>query len=219
VYLFVNMRHLVFFEIRVFLQLALTIVYFFSHSAIAQSLGSVWQGKWLLNGGASTLLISDKELKFIEASNNDENNFYWINHPPKNGSTPEAFVSDDGSYKVCFYKEQTTSKGELLGELSNEMIDLIKKNNEGQLSLENLIDEISQMSKSLNVINHLSAESFRPITCEEYLYLKDSKTYEELSSGDFSVNLFYDKKNVYQWIRNFAVGGIRVDVFVGQNMR
>ena len=191
--------------------------------AFAQSLNPVWRGEWFLNGGESILRISNvtilntfagvkttkEEFQFIDQSNKSVTVFTWTNSPPKDGVAPEAIVSEDGSYNVCFYRDSIITRKKLLTSLAYE------KDQERSTKIrsrESFNYEIS-INKWLKLINSLSSERFKVIECTEYVYSTASKNYELLGSGDGDVFFFYDNNKVYRWSGNEAVGGIDVKTY------
>ena len=198
---------------RLYFNVMCAFVFSFTSSAFAQQLNSVMHGAWNSMGGKSTLVFNSKEVKFITPPDNQEFIFSWINSPPKNGTSPEAKVSKDGIYEVCFYLSSTSSKNEIRVELFTEMLNLINQNKEGHLPQDELNDEIISMSDYLKVINKLSNGKFRAITCRQYVYSLDSKNYDELGSGDVATYFFYDQDKVYEWVRNFALGGVSIATY------
>lgn len=197
----------------------------FCDLAFAQSLNAAWRGEWFLNGGKSIIRISNitilntstgvntstEEFQFIDQSNKSVVVFKWINAPPKDGIAPEATVSDDGSYNVCFYKGSVISKKELLTELSSENSN-IKEGNQA-ISLKELNYQNNNIRKSLKLINGLSSDRYKAIECTEYVYSKNSKKYELLGSGDVDKLFIYDQKTVYEWSKNLAIGGIDLKTY------
>jgi hypothetical protein len=182
--------------------------------AFAQPLNAALHGQWASDDGETTLLISNKLFKFILPPDNNELSFSWINSPPKDGSSPEAMVSKDGEYNVCFYLNSTISRGDLLTELTTEMLKLFKLKNFWGLSQKRLDDEIDSMSKSLKIINNLSDERLSAIACKQLVYSIDFKRYQEIGSGDVvSYTFFYDQDRVYEWIKNFTMGGVSIDTY------
>jgi hypothetical protein len=190
---------------------ALTCV--FSISAFAQPLNMALHGQWFLNNESPTLSLSAKEFKFIYSVNTDEVSFSWINLPPQDGTPPEALVSEDGFYNVCFYEGSTVSRGALLTELSDEMLQFIKLKKDGELSQERFNEEIDSMSKSLKIINNLSDKKFSAIVCKQLAYSTESKKYEELGSGDVVYYFFYDQNVIHQWTKNFTMGGVSIETY------
>ena len=197
----------------------------FCDLAFAQSLNAAWRGEWFLNGGKSIIRISNitilntstgantstEEFQFIDQSNKSVVVFKWINAPPKDGIAPEATVSDDGSYNVCFYRGSIIIKKGLLTALSAENDNI--KNGNPTISLEELNYQNNNIQKSLKLINGLSSDRYRAIECTEYVYSKSSEKYELLGSGDIDEFFIYDQKTVYQWSKNLAVGGIDVKTY------
>ena len=193
--------------------------------AFAQSLNPVWRGEWFSSSGESILRISNvtilstskgvktttEEFQFIDQyqSNKSVAVFTWINSPPKDGVAPETIVSEDGSYKLCFYRDSIITRKKLLISLAYE------KDQERSTKIrsrESLNYEIS-INKWLKLINSLSSERFKVIECTEYFYSTASKNYELLGSGDGDVFFFYDSNKVYRWSGNLAVGGIDVKTY------
>jgi hypothetical protein len=77
-----------------------------------------------------------------------------------------------------------------------------------------LDDEIDSMSKSLKIINNLSDERLSAIACKQLVYSIDFKRYQEIGSGDVvSYTFFYDQDRVYEWIKNFTMGGVSIDTY------
>ena len=198
---------------RLYFNVICAFVFSFSSSAFSQPVATALHGAWISVGGESTLVFNSKEVKFINPPDNKEFILSWINSPPKNGTSPEANVSKDGIYEVCFYLSSTSSKNEIRAELFKEMLNLINQNKEGHLPQDELNDEIISMSDYLKVINNLSNDRFRAITCRQYVYSLDSKNYDELGSGDVATYFFYDRDKVYEWVRNFALGGASIATY------
>jgi len=198
---------------RLYFNVICAFVFSFTSSAFAQQLNSVMHGSWITVGGESTLVFNSKEVKFINPPDNKEFILSWINSPPKDGTSPEANVSKDGIYEVCDYLRSTSSKNQVWAELFTEMLNLINQNKEGHLPQDELNDEIISMSDYLKVINNLSNDRFRAITCRQYVYSLDSKNYDELGSGDVATYFFYDRDKVYEWVRNFALGGASIATY------
>ena len=191
---------------RLYFNVICAFVFSFTSSAFAQQLNSVMHGAWISVGGESTLVFNSKEVKFIEPPDNKEFLLSWINSPPMDGASPEAKVSVDGEYNVCFYLTSPSSKNGLRTELFTLMLDLVNQNKEGHIPQEELNDGITSMSDSLNIINNLSDDKFRIIACRFYVYSLDSKSYDEQGSGDVATYFFYDQDKVYEWVRNFTSG-------------
>ena len=178
----------------------------FSVSAFSQPVATALHGAWVSDGSETTLVFNSKEVKFIEPPDNKEFILSWINSPPKDGTSPEAKVSVDGEYNVCFYLTFPSSKNGLRTEIFTVMLDLVNQNKEGHLPQEELNDGITSMSDSLNIINNLSDDKFRMIGCRFYVYSLDSKSYDEQGSGDVETYFFYDQDKVYRWLRNYTFG-------------
>ena len=87
--------------------------YLCANFAFAQPLDKALDGKWILIGGKSTIVISDQNFKFNKSSFDKEGNYSWIKSAPENGQLPAANVSSEGIYKVCFYTGSTISRLEL----------------------------------------------------------------------------------------------------------
>ena len=198
---------------RLYFNVTCAFVFSFISSAFSQQLNSVMHGAWILDGGESTLVFNSKEVKFINPSENKEFIFSWINSPPKDGTSPEAKVSKDDIYQACFYLSSTSSKNEIRAELFTEMLNFINQNKEGHLPQDKLNDEIISMSEYLKVINNLSNDRFRAINCMQYIYSLESKNYDLLGSGDVATYFFYDQDKVYEWVRNFALGGVSIATY------
>lgn len=188
----------------------------FNASSFSQPVDTTLHGKWVSDGGETALLISSHNVKFTSQQGNRELTLSWINSPPKNGSSPESKVSEDGEFNVCFYASTTSSKNELSAELFEAMLDLIKQNKEGQISQEELSDGITSMGDSLKIINNLSDDKFKVFTCGYYLYSSESKNYDELGSGDVASYFFYDQGHVYGWTRNYTLGVVGVSTYSSQ---
>jgi hypothetical protein len=188
-------------------------VFSFTSSVLAQPVATALHGAWISVGGESTLVFNSKEVKFINPPDNKEFILSWINSPPKDGNSPEAKVSKDGIYEVCFYLSSTSSKNEIRTELFTEMLNFINQNKNGHLPQDELNDEIISMSEYLKVINKLSNDRFRVITCNQYVYSLESKSYDYLGSGDVATYFFYDQDKVYEWVRNFALGGASIATY------
>jgi hypothetical protein len=198
---------------RLYFNVIYAFVFSFTSSAFSQPVDSALHGAWISVGGESTLVFNSKEVKFIDPSDNKEFILSWINSPPKDGTSPEAKVSVDGEYNVCFYVTSTSSKNELRTELFTEMLNLLNQKKEGHLTQEELNDVITSMSDSLDIINNLRDDKFRTIACRQYVYSLDSKSYDEQGSGDVVTYFFYDQDKVYEWIRNFTLGGVSIAAY------
>ena len=198
---------------RLYFNVIYAFVFSFTSSAFSQPVDSALHGAWISVGGESTLVFNSKEVKFIEPPDNEEFLLSWINSPPKDGTSPEAKVSVDGEYNVCFYVTSTSSKNELRTELFTEMLNLLNQKKEGHLTQEELNDVITSMSDSLDIINNLRDDKFRTIACRQYVYSLDSKSYDEQGSGDVVTYFFYDQDKVYEWIRNFTLGGVSIAAY------
>ena len=148
-------------------------VFSFTSSAFAQQLNSVMHGAWISVGGESTLVFNSKEVKFINPPDNKEFILSWINSPPKDGNSPEAKVSKDGIYEVCFYLSSTSSKNEIRTELFTEMLNFINQNKNGHLPQDELNDEIISMSEYLKVINKLSNDRCPTSACVRQIGVLD----------------------------------------------
>ena len=179
---------------RLYFNVICAFVFSFSSSAFSQPVATALHGAWISAGSESTLVFNSKEVKFIEPPDNKEFILSWINSPPKDGTSPEAKVSVDGEYNVCFYLTSPNSKNGLRTELFTVMLDLVNQNKEGHLPQEELNDGIISMSDALN------------IACRFYVYSLDSKSYDEQGSGDVATYFFYDQDTVYEWVRNFTFG-------------
>ena len=194
---------------RLYFNVICAFVFSFTSSAFSQPVATALHGAWISAGGESTLVFNSKEVKFIEPPDNKEFILSWINSPPKDGTSPEAKVSVDGEYNVCFYRDSIITRKKLLISLAYE------KDQERSTKIrsrESLNYEIS-INKWLKLINSLSSERFKVIECTEYVYSKASKNYELLGSGDGDVFFFYDNNKVYRWSGNLAVGGIDVKTY------
>jgi len=191
---------------RLYFNVICAFVFSFSSSAFSQPVATALHGAWISAGSESTLVFNSKEVKFIEPPDNKEFILSWINSPPKDGTSPEAKVSVDGEYNVCFYLTSPNSKNGLRTELFTVMLDLVNQNKEGHLPQEELNDGIISMSDALNIINNLSDDKFKIIACRFYVYSLDSKSYDEQGSGDVATYFFYDQDTVYEWVRNFTFG-------------
>ena len=198
---------------RLYFNVIYAFVFSFTSSAFSQPVDSALHGAWISVGGESTLVFNSKEVKFIDPSDNKEFILSWINSPPKDGTSPEAKVSVDGEYNVCFYVTSTSSKNELRTELFTEMLNLLNQKKEGHLTQEELNDVITSMSDSLDIINNLRDDKFRTIACRQYVYSLDLKSYDEQGSGDVVTYFFYDQDKVYEWIRNFTLGGVSIAAY------
>jgi hypothetical protein len=198
---------------RLYFNVICAFVFSFTSSAFSQPVDSALHGAWISVGGESTLVFNSKEVKFIDTSDNKEFILSWINSPPKDGTSPEAKVFVDGEYNVCFYVTSTSSKNELRTELFTEMLNLLNQKKEGHLTQEELNDVITSMSDSLDIINNLRDDKFRTIACRQYVYSLDSKSYDEQGSGDVVTYFFYDQDKVYEWVRNFTLGGVSIAAY------
>jgi len=198
---------------RLYFNVISAFVFIFTSSAFSQPVDSALYGAWISVGGESTLVFNSKEVKFIDPSDNKEFILSWINSPPKDGTSPEAKVPVDGEYNVCFYVTSTSSKNELRTELFTEMLKLVNQKKEGHLTQAELNDVITSMSGSLDIINNLSDDKFRTIACRQYVYSLESKNYDELGSGDVVTYFFYDQDKVYEWVKNFTLGGVSITAY------
>jgi hypothetical protein len=178
--------------------------------AFAQPLDKALDGKWILIGGKSTIVISDKNIKFDKSSINNEGDFSWIKSAPENGKLPAANVSSEGIYKVCFYTGSTISRLELLNGLSGSLQHLAGLKKEDQLYKDQIRYERSSIKSAQLKIKNLSDGTFKTFSCREYLYSTKDKSYEDGSGHDLAEFFFLDKNKMYRWRTNLAIEGIEL---------
>jgi len=179
----------------------------------AQPLGPEMQGKWISETGETTLLILKNKISFIAKPDDRQFEMTWINSPPKDGVAPEALVAEDGEYRVCYYEGSIYSKNELWTMLLTEMLDLVKQNKVGQLSNEELKEAIDSMNEAVATLNSIIGEKFRTFACKQLFYTPDNKSYEEIGSGDVVTSFFYNEGKLYEWIKNFTLGGVFISTY------
>ena len=182
-------------------------------SAFAQPLSPEMQGKWISESGETTLLISKNKIGFISKPDDQQFTFAWINSPPKDGLAPEALVSEDGEYSVCFYDRFIYAKNELWTALLTEMLELVKQNKGGQLSNEELKEVIGSMNDSISTLNSIIGEKFKTFACKQFSYTPDNKSYEEMGSGDVVTSFFYNEGKLYELVRNLTLGGFFISTY------
>ena len=194
------------FNLRVLSSLAFICTNF----AFAQPLDKALDGKWILIGGKSTIVISDQNLKFDKSSIDNEGDFSWIKSAPENGKLPAANVSSEGIYKVCFYTGSTTSRLELLNGLSASLQHLAGLKKEEQLYKDQIRYERSSIKIAQLKIKNLSDGTFKTLSCKEYLYSAKDKSYEDGSDQDLYEFFFLDKNKMYRWRTNLATEGMEL---------
>jgi hypothetical protein len=198
---------------RINLRLLFYFTYLCTNFAFAQPLDKALDGKWILIGGKSTIIISDQNLKFNKSSFDKEGNFSWIKSAPENGKLPAANVSSEGIYKVCFYTGSTISRLELLNGLSARLQHLAGLIKEEQLYKDQIRYERSSIKIAQSKIKNLSDGTFETFSCGEYLYSKKDKSYEPRDSEDLNEFFLFDKSTLYRWRENLALGGIELSAY------
>jgi len=181
--------------------------------AFAQPLDKALDGKWILIGGKSTIVISDKNIKFDKSSINNEGDFSWIKSAPENGKLPAANVSSEGIYKVCFYTGSTISRLELLNGLSGSLQHLAGLKKEDQLYKDQIRYERSSIKIAQLKIKNLSDGEFKTFSCRQYLYSTEDKSYELSDSQDWEEFFFFDKSKIYRWLENLTLGEINLRTY------
>ena len=194
---------------RINLRLLFYFTYLCANFAFAQPLDKALDGKWILIGGKSTIVISDQNFKF-DKSSFKEGNFSWIKSAPQDGKLPEANVSSDGVYKVCFYTGTSISRLELLNGLSARLQHLAGLKKEEKLYKDQIRYERRSIKIAQRKIKNLSDGTFKSFSCGEYLYSKKDKSYELSYSEDLNEFFFFDKGKIYCWRENLALGGIEL---------
>ena len=184
--------------------------YLCANFAFAQPLDKALDGKWILIGGKSTIVISDQNFKFNKSSFDKEGNYSWIKSAPENGQLPAANVSSEGIYKVCFYTGSTTSRLELLNGLSASLQHLAGLKKEEQLYKDQIRYERSSIKIAQLKIKNLSDGTFKTFSCRKYLYSKKDKSYEDDGGEDLDEFFFIDKNKMYRWRTNLATEGFEL---------
>ena len=161
---------------RINLRLVFYFTYLCTNFAFAQPLDKALDGKWILIGGKSTIVISDQNFKFNKSSFDKEGNYSWIKSAPENGQLPAANVSSEGIYKVCFYTGSTTSRLELLNGLSASLQHLAGLKKEEELYKDQIRYERTSIKSAQLKIKNLSDGTFETFSCREYLYSTKDKS-------------------------------------------
>lgn len=195
---------------RINLRLVFYFTYLCTNFAFAQPLDKALDGKWILIGGKSTIVISDQNFKFNKSSFDKEGNYSWIKSAPENGQLPAANVSSEGIYKVCFYTGSTTSRLELLNGLSASLQHLAGLKKEEELYKDQIRYERTSIKSAQLKIKNLSDGTFETFSCREYLYSTKDKSYEDGSGHDLDEFFFLDKNKMYRWRENLALGGVEL---------
>ena len=195
---------------QIILKLLFYVTCMFANFAFAQPLDRALDGKWILIGGKSTIVISDQNLKFDKSSIDNEGDFSWIKSAPENGKLPAANVSSEGIYKVCFYTGSTTSRLELLNGLSASLQHLAGLKKEEQLYKDQIRYERSSIKIAQLKIKNLSDGTFKTFSCRKYLYSKKDKSYEDDGGEDLDEFFFIDKNKMYRWRTNLATEGFEL---------
>ena len=198
---------------KINLKLLSSLAFICTNFAFAQPLDKALDGKWILIDGKSTIVISDKNFKFNKSPLNKEGNFSWIKSVPENGKLPEANVSSEGVYKVCFYSGFTISKLELSNGLSSRLQYLARLKKEEQLYKDQIKYERSSIKIAQIKIKNLNDGTFKEIRCSEYLYSIEDKIYERNDSQDLAEFFFFDKNKMYRWRENLAIGGLELNTY------
>ena len=195
---------------RINLRVLFSLAFICTNFAFAQPLDKALHGKWILIGGKSTIVISDQNFNFDKSSINNEGDFSWIKTAPQDGKLPEANVSSEGLYKVCFYTGSTISRLELLNGLSASLQHLAGLKKEDQLYKDQIRYERSSIKSAQLKIKNLSDGTFKTFSCREYLYSTKDKSYEDGSGHDLDEFFFLDKNKMYRWRTNLAIEGIEL---------
>jgi hypothetical protein len=198
---------------KINLRLLFSLVSMFANFAFAQPLDKALDGKWILIGGKSTIVISDQNFEFNKSSFDKEGNYSWIKSAPENGQLPAANVSSEGIYKVCFYTGSTTSRLELLNGLSARLQHLIGLKKEEQLYKDQIRYERRSVKIAQRKIKNLSDGAFKTFSCSQYLFSTEDKSYELSDSQDWEEFFFFDKNKMYRWLENLALGGIELKAY------
>jgi hypothetical protein len=198
---------------KINLKLIFSLISMFANFAFAQPLDKALDGKWILIGGKSTIVISDQNFKFNKSSFDKEGNYSWIKSAPENGQLPAANVSAEGIYKVCFYTGSTTSRLELLNGLSASWQHLAGLKKEDQLYKDQIRYERSSIKIAQLKIKNLSDGEFKTFSCRQYLYSTEDKSYELSDSQDWEEFFFFDKSKIYRWLENLTLGEINLRTY------
>jgi hypothetical protein len=195
---------------RINLRILSSLAFICTNLAFAQPLDKALHGKWIFIRGKSTIVISDQNFKFYKSSINNEGDFSWIKSPPENGKLPEANVSSEGVYKVCFHTGSTISRLELLNGLSASLQHLSGLKKEEQLYKDQIRSERSSIKIAQLKIKNLSDGTFKTFSCKKYLYSAKDKSYEDDSGQDLDEFFFIDKNKMYRWRTNLATEGMEL---------
>jgi len=185
-------------------------LYFFGATVCAQHLDYNLIGKWVLNGGKSYILISDKNFKFDQDPFNDSDIFLWVKSKPEDKKQPQTPPSSDGMYNICFYTGHTISKKEMSTDILNVKKNTATSRKEGLLSLGQYNREIRNIQNIQKTIDRMNDGSLRPISCNRFFYLKNEKIYESANSNDLNEFYVFDQNKLYRWRENLAVSSVEL---------